>query len=43
MRLKSLAALVSASALLAACASYSGITPEFNPDFPLTMISNDRH
>lgn len=29
MRLKSLAALVSASALLAACASYSGITPEF--------------
>lgn len=29
MRLKSLAALVSASALLAACASYSGIAPEF--------------
>ena len=29
MRLKSLAALVSASTLLAACASYSGIAPEF--------------
>ena len=30
MRLKSLAALVSASTLLAACASYSGIAPEFH-------------
>jgi len=36
MRLKSLAALVSASTLLAACASYSGIAPQFKPlDFDM--------
>ena len=36
MRLKSLATLVLASTLLAACASYSGIAPQFKPlDFDM--------